>query len=57
MPSMPRPSTPHGATPPPNCPICREPATRWGHNQRNGVTEANYLCANEHAWLTKWVAA
>lgn len=42
-------------TPPPNCPICREPATHWGRHSAHGVTVANYVCANAHGWLTKWV--
>lgn len=48
MPSM--------SQPPPNCPVCHDPAISWGTHERNGVTEGNYLCANEHGWLTKWVA-
>lgn len=42
---------------PPNCPTCQQPAIHWGHHERAGVTEANYICANEHGWLTKWVSA
>lgn len=44
------------APPPPPCPVCDAPAIHWGRHTRAGVTEANYLCANEHGWLTKWVA-
>ncbi len=41
--------------PPPNCPVCHEPATRWGRHSDHGVTVANYVCDNAHGWLTKWV--
>lgn len=41
--------------PPPDCPVCRTPAVHWGSHDGHGVTIGNYLCANEHGWLTKWV--
>lgn len=40
---------------PPICPVCQEVATLWGRHEHNGVTEANYCCAQGHGWITKWV--
>lgn len=52
--SMPLPAS-DVKTPPPNCPICHEPATHWGRHSGHGVTVANYVCDNAHGWLTGWV--
>lgn len=54
VPSIPRPGA-DVKTSLPNCPVCDTPAILWGRLERHGVTEANYVCANAHGWLTKWV--
>lgn len=41
---------------PPNCPACQQPAVQGAEYDRNGVTEASFVCAEGHGWLTKWVS-
>lgn len=41
----------------PKCPICDMPATNQTRRTNpQGVVVANYVCAREHGWETRWVS-